>query len=110
MIQEFLSWITSGPLVQWTTERRQGRRTSIIIHLNELFDGDEGRRTFLKWAFGVTSVKDLKDSELARLWEWLGPNKDEETGEWTIRAKCCQTAATIKREIMIEAGQVELPL
>ena len=107
-ISDFREWLTSGPAVSWSSAWRDGRITSIVIHLNELFGDDSGRKTFIKWAFGASSVKELGDRELARLWQWLGPRRDKDTGEWVIREQCQRTAAVVSRALRIEAGQQEL--
>lgn len=106
----FKAWLNNGPPSGWNTDRRKGRLTSITIHLNELFGDDEGRHAFLKWAFGNEHLSELGDRQLARIWEWLGVRKDDDTGEWAIRAECAKTAALVKRALQIEAGQEELPL
>lgn len=105
---DFKTWLNSGGNPNWLPERRQGRIKSIAIWLGELFDGDDGRHEFLKWAFGTPSTKDLGDRQLSRLWEWLGVSKDDDSGEWIIRAKCYTTAGIVKRALQIEAGQEEL--
>jgi hypothetical protein len=99
---------TDGQIPTLTGERRVGRRKSITIHLNELFDGDEGRRAFLNWGFGFKSSNDLTDRELHNLWRWLSPRRNDDTGEWTIRAECVRTANLVMRALQVEAGQQEL--
>ena len=103
--QDFKTWLNNGPGRPPVSE---GQITSIAINLNELFDGNEGRKEFLVWAFDQRSLKNLSNTELARLREWLGVRKDDETGEWTIRAECSTTATEVLHTLQIERGQLEL--
>ncbi|HUV82881.1 MAG TPA: hypothetical protein VMW53_07400 [archaeon] len=42
------------------------------------------RYEILKFIFGKTSTKELKSEELLALWDFFGPSKDKNSGEWRI--------------------------
>lgn len=104
-IGTFCEWLNSQPRGPIVTNKQ---RASVSIWLNELFDGDEGRHEFLRWAFDVESSKDLIDTQLNALRHWLGVRKDDDTGTWTIRAECYQTAKLWRRTRQIAAGQLDM--
>ena len=104
-LEAFKRWLNDGRRGYAITP---GKRGAIVHHLNDLF-GDEGaRHAFLKWAFDVKSASDLSDTELRRIYEWLSPQPDPQTGEWTVRAQCQTTANDWLRANQVEAGQMEL--
>ena len=104
-LDAFKKWLNDGKRGYAITP---GKRGAIVHHLNDLFGGEGARHAFLKWAFQVKSVSDLSDTELRRIYEWLSPQPDAQTGEWTVRAQCQHTALDWLRKYAIEAGQMEL--
>jgi hypothetical protein len=108
-ILAFKAWINTHP--HPPSPVTDGRRTSIRIHLSELCDDDnDARHEFLDFVFGVRSTKELTDTQLSALWMWLGPQVDEETGEWHIRPQCAVTVKAVLRSRQVEMRQEELEL
>lgn len=106
----FKTYLNSHAQVSWglDAEKRRKRTFSVILWLNELFDGDDTRRLFLKWAFDCDSSKDLTDTQLAGLWDWLKPSKDDDTGKWVIRPKCYETSAAWMIYYQKQIGQLDM--
>jgi len=104
-LDAFKKWLNAGERGYAVTP---GKRGAIVHHLNDLFGGDGARHAFIKWAFGAKSASDLSDTELRRIYKWLSPQPDVQTGEWTVRAKCQTTANDWLRVNAVEAGQMEL--
>lgn len=61
-------------------ERKKG---AITGRLNEHLGGDENRHIVLNWLFGVSSSKELDDSQWDAVFTWIGFVKDE-SGSWEI--------------------------
>lgn len=80
-------------------------------HLTELFGGNDYRRKFFSWAFGVDTKKARRDlSQLYKhnLWLWLDPEFEELNQTWLIREQCQRTANALIAMWQEEAGQIPI--
>lgn len=91
-------------------------RGPIIGALEQLLGGEEERRTFLEWAFGKRSTKDLGDHTMKALGDWMQARYTKGQGytfpgEVIIEATDALKAAYEEyNQVLREAGQQDLPL
>jgi len=104
----------------WYNVRKKGeiiypddRRKKMIGLMNgklaEVWAGDKGadthRVTFLRFIWDVESSKELTDTQLAVMLDWLVDDKDETTGDYPLKQYAAMEAQATLRQYLADAGQ-----
>lgn len=79
----------------------------IAAYLDQLCGGERERHSFLRYVFGVDSLKKLNTLQQNSLWAWLSPAPLDD-GTWGVLPRCKHWAEACGRAALIEAGQMEL--
>lgn len=113
-VTDFKAWINSPQVFAargWSEARSYTASPQhigpIAAYLDDLCGGEKERRSFLRWVFGVDSLKLLSPIQLNSLWAWLSP-APLDNGEWGCRAECRHWAGQVVRQALIDAGQMEM--
>lgn len=111
---DFRAWLNSPAVFTargWSQSRAAmpaPNHTGLIAsYLNDLCGGERERRSFLRYLFGVDSLKKLDTTQLNALWAWLSP-APLDNGEWGVLPQCKHWAGLVVRAAAVEAGQLEL--
>ncbi len=93
------------------TDKQRGLMVGL---LDAICHGENERHSWLRWAFGVTSVKDTTGPQILAVLDYLKPEEivDELAGNGAKKIVACKAAypeaAAILKEILVEAGQMDL--
>lgn len=89
----------------WEAQRITGAQTGVLVgHLDEICDGPERRRQFLKYIYATSTSKDLTADQWVVLRNWLDPQpiitrdmRPDDKPVWLVQGHCHHEARAVIR-------------